>query len=140
MRLSPGLIAFGACVALGVGMTTAVAQQYGAPQGAPAAGQYAPRQSAGAPGMALQAAQPSAQTLARFKQAFRSVAAISKVYSAKIEQAHDPKVAQALQRQAEVRMVAAVKASGMSVQQYDRVMSLLQHDPALRQQVIGAGH
>ena len=79
----------------------------------------------------------SAQTLAKFKHAYRSVKAIDRQYSAKVRKVHDRQAALRLRQWAQKKMAHAVKSSGLTIPQYDHVMLLLQREPALRKKVFG---
>lgn len=88
-------------------------------------------------GGAKQGAQFNSKEIAEFKKAYHGVLAISKKYSPKIQQVHNAQKAQALEREAQKKMVLAVKDSGLSVQKYNAIMGKLQQDPALRKKVMG---
>ena len=86
---------------------------------------------------ANQAPKIGQQTLQKFKQAYHKVGAIAKQYSPKIQDAHDRSKAQALQQEAQGKMISAVKGTGLSVTQYNQIAAMMQSDPSLRQKVMG---
>jgi len=104
---------------------TAVAQSYGGGAGqAPAPGETTPATAA-----------LTEQTVDTFVDAFVSVQEIREEFTERLHSASDEAEAQAMQQEAQEKMMQAVEESGMSVQEYNEVAMALQNDPELMQQV-----
>ena len=104
---------------------TAVAQSYGGGAGqAPTPGQTTPATAA-----------LTEQTVDTFVDAFVAVQEIREDFTERLHSASDEAEAQAMQQEAQEKMMRAVEESGMSVQEYNEVAMALQNDPALMQQV-----
>jgi len=104
---------------------TAVAQSYGG------AADQAP-----APAEATtQATALTDETIDTFVDAFVAVQEIREDFTERLHSASDEAEAQAMQQEAQEKMMQAVEESGMSVQEYNGVAMALQNDPELMQQV-----
>jgi hypothetical protein len=104
---------------------TAVAQSYGG------AADQAP-----APAEATtQATALTDETIDTFVDAFVAVQEIREDFTERLHSASDEAEAQAMQQEAQEKMMQAVEESGMSVQEYNEVAMALQNDPELMQQV-----
>lgn len=107
-----------------------------------------------APGLAAQAQQPdptaAAQDYAQpaataasfsdielksFAQARQSVDAIRSEISAQLQNAQDPEEARKLQEEANVKMIAAVEAAGLSREKYNEIAQAAMNDPALAEKL-----
>ncbi len=120
-------------VPMGIGLL-AVAIGAGAAARTP---QYSAQTHPAAAMKAAPSAHVSPQTLMKFKRAYRSVMRIEKTYSMKVEHTHNRKVAMSLRQRAQTKMVNAVKSSGLTVAQYDKLMTRMQRNPAFRKRVLG---
>jgi len=109
------------------------AEEYGTPPN----GQQQGAQPQNTPPNANQAPKIGPQTVQKFKQAYDKVGAIAKEYSPKIQATHDRSKAQSLQKEAQGKMINAVKGSGLSVTKYNQIAAMMQSDPSLRQQIMG---
>jgi hypothetical protein len=103
---------------------TAVAQSNEGAGQAPAFGESTPATAA-----------LTEQTVDTFVGAFVAVQEIREDFTERLESASDQAEAQALQQEAQEKMMQAVEASGMSVQEYNEVALALQNDPELLQRV-----
>ena len=75
------------------------------------------------------------QTVDTFVDAFVAVQGIREDYTERLQNASDEGEAQGLQQEAQEKMMQAVEASGMSVQEYNEVAMALQNDPELMERV-----
>ncbi|MFO8003146.1 DUF4168 domain-containing protein [Thioalkalivibrio sp.] len=75
------------------------------------------------------------ETVDTFVDAFVAVQEIREDFTERLQSASDESEAQAMQQEAQEKMMQAVEASGMSVQEYNEVAIALQSDPELMQQV-----
>lgn len=75
------------------------------------------------------------QTIDTFVDAFVAVQDIREDYTERLHGASDEAEAQALQQEAQEKMLGAVEAAGMSVQEYNEVALALQNDPELMRRV-----
>ncbi len=75
------------------------------------------------------------QTIDTFVDAFVAVQDIREDFTERLHGASDEAEAQALQAEAQEKMLRAVEESGMSVQEYNEVALALQNDPELMQRV-----
>ncbi len=106
----------------------AVAQQggYGGAQGgAPQAGQAQPPQQ-----------NFDEATLERFAGAWSEVQEIREEYMGEIQAAGDAEQAQALQQEAQEKMVEAVTEAGVEVSEYNAIATRMGQDPEFAQQVM----
>lgn len=108
------------------GAAVAVAQQYTPPPKLPPVSTPSP-----------QATQVSPRTLAKFKKAYWSVQSIQKQYAAKLQRTHGNKSAATLREWVQSKIAHAVKSAGLTIPKYDKVMMLMQREPALRKRVLG---
>jgi hypothetical protein len=74
--------------------------------------------------------------LDQFVDAYADVQTIRKKFVSKINNVEDQSKVQAMQQQAQSEMLEAVKDSGLSVGEYNRIASMMDTNPELRQQVI----
>ena len=118
-------------LALGLGASAllisaaAFAQQYAPPQ-------QPPMRSSAQPQIRV-----NPRTLAKFKRAYFSVKTIEHQYSSEVRRVHNNQDALKLRKQAQTKMVSAVKSAGLTIPQYNNMMLLMQREPALRKKVIG---
>lgn len=109
---------------------------WSAEYGTPPNGQQQGAQPQNMPPNANQAPKIGQQTVQKFKQAYDKVGAIAKEYSPKIQATHDRSKAQSLQKEAQGKMINAVKGSGLSVTKYNQIAAMMQSNPSLRQQIM----
>lgn len=110
------------CAALfGAGAQFALAQPETAPQTPP-------------PGPAQGAAVSDAE-LTSFTQAAQKLAQVQSEIQAEMQQAGNAEEAQKIQANSQARMVEAVESTGMSVDDYNRISTLAQSDPAVRERL-----
>ena len=76
-------------------------------------------------------------TVERFVVAFADVRDLQHKFSEKLEAVDNQQDAQALQQEAQQEMVSAVEDAGLSVADYNRVVSAMEQDPQLRDNIIG---
>lgn len=69
--------------------------------------------------------------LKSFAQARQSVDAIRTKISTQMQNAQDPQEAQKLQEEANMKMIAAVEAAGLSREKYNEIAQAAMNDPAL---------
>lgn len=77
----------------------------------------------------------SDDTLVQFVEALEEVGELSVSYSEEIAEADTPEAAQELQMEAQERMVAAVEATGLTVQDYNMIAQAMSQDPELMERV-----
>ncbi|GGX70733.1 DUF4168 domain-containing protein [Saccharospirillum salsuginis] len=82
-----------------------------------------------------QAPEVSDETLEQFTTAMADVRSIGQVYSDRIANAEDTEAAQALQRDAQEKMMSAVEDAGLSVQQYNAIAQRMNQDEELMERV-----
>jgi len=75
------------------------------------------------------------QTIDTFVDAFVAVQDIRENYTERLHSASEESEAQALQQEAQEKMLQAVESAGMSVQEYNEVALALQNDPQLMERV-----
>lgn len=114
-------------------MTIALAALFAA--GGTAFAQYGGGEQPGFAESAPAAAAMTEQTIDTFVDAFVAVQDIREDYTERLHSAGDEGEAQALQQEAQEKMLRAVEAAGMSVQEYNEVALALQNDPELMQRV-----
>lgn len=73
--------------------------------------------------------------LHKFADAYRSIVTLSQEYAPKIKSAADAAAAEAINVEAQSKMVAAVKSAGLSKEEYQGIATQLRNDPALLQRV-----
>jgi hypothetical protein len=92
------------------------------------------------PGGGAQQAAPTAQvdpaTVEKFVVAFADVRELQQEFSLKLQNAESPEEAQSLQQEAQQEMVGAVKEAGLEVEDYNRVVSAMEQDPQLRNEIL----
>lgn len=77
----------------------------------------------------------SDDTLVQFVEALEEVGELSVSYSEQIAEAETPEAAQELQMQAQDEMVAAVEATGLTVQDYNMIAQAMSQNPELMERV-----
>lgn len=77
----------------------------------------------------------SDETLVQFVEALEEVGELSVAYSEEIAEAATPEAAQELQMEAQDRMVAAVEATGLTVQDYNMIAQAMSQNPELMERV-----
>jgi GTP1/Obg family GTP-binding protein len=105
-----------------VGSPLAMAQTT-APEGAP-------------PGSATTQLSPS--TIQQAGHALRDVTSIRMDYSHRIQNEQDPGKRQELAQEAQGRQIQAVKAQGLSVEQFNQAMQVARADPQVKQRLLAA--
>lgn len=101
-------------------------------QGQPAQGQ--PQQG--------QPAQPPAEVnisdaqLEKFVTAFGEVRELEQAFTRELEEIDNQEEAQALQQSTQQKMMGAVEDSGLSVEEYNEIVSAMRQDPELREEII----
>ncbi|WP_066961069.1 DUF4168 domain-containing protein [Microbulbifer sp. Q7] len=73
--------------------------------------------------------------LQKFADAYRSIVTLSQEYAPKIKAAADAAAAEAINVEAQSKMVAAVQSAGLSKEEYQGIATQLRNDPALLQKV-----
>ncbi|WP_428820077.1 DUF4168 domain-containing protein [Microbulbifer sp. MCCC 1A16149] len=73
--------------------------------------------------------------LKKFADAYRSIVTLSQEYAPKIKSAADAAAAEAINVEAQSKMVAAVQSAGLSKEEYQGIATQLRNDPALLQRV-----
>ena len=93
----------------------------------------AQQQYGGAPEQQAAAAPVSDADLQNFVEAANEVSEIRDDFTGRLEGVESQEEAQALQLEAQEKMVEAVEASGIDVTQYNEIATRLQADPELQQ-------
>lgn len=73
--------------------------------------------------------------LQKFADAYRSIVTLSQEYAPKIKAAADAAAAEAINVEAQAKMLAAVEGAGLSKDEYQSIAVQLKNDPALLQKV-----
>ncbi|MFD1215973.1 MULTISPECIES: DUF4168 domain-containing protein [Microbulbifer] len=73
--------------------------------------------------------------LEKFATAYRSIVDLSREYAPKIKGAADSAAAEAINVEAQSKMVAAVKSAGLSKEEYQGIVTKLRNDPELLKRV-----
>ncbi|MFC6633323.1 DUF4168 domain-containing protein [Microbulbifer taiwanensis] len=73
--------------------------------------------------------------LQQFADAYRSIVILSREYAPKVKAATDIEEAEALNREAQGKMVDAIKKSGLSKELYQQIATSLKSDPALVERI-----
>lgn len=134
------LAAFAAAGVLATASHVAVAQggyeQPGQQGGQPPQGGQAPQ--AQQPGQPQQPARPDFDdaTLERFAGAWNEVQDIRDAYMDEIQAAGDAEQAQALQQEAQDKMVEAVTEAGVEVSEYNEIATHMGQDPEFAQMIM----
>lgn len=76
------------------------------------------------------------ETLERFADAYVAVGEVHDEYSQRLQGTDATEDAQALQQEANNKMVAAIEAKGLEVQEYSAVAAALERDTHLREKVV----
>lgn len=93
-------------------------------------------------GQAAAEAPPSAPTqvegakLEKFAAAFGQVRDLQQQFARSLEQVESQEEAQSLQQQIQTKMLQAVQGNGLTVDEYNNIVSRLDQDPALRAKVM----
>lgn len=86
--------------------------------------------------------QPTDDQLRRYASAVREVSGVMAEYQPRFAAASDPRLKQAVQVEADRKMVDRVETTGMSVPEYNGISQAVRKDPELRKKVeriIGQG-
>ncbi|WP_346837794.1 DUF4168 domain-containing protein [Microbulbifer sp. SAOS-129_SWC] len=73
--------------------------------------------------------------LQQFANAYRSIVMLSREYAPKLKAAADIKEAEAINTEAQGKMIAAIKAEGLSKDEYQQIAASIKADPSLLQRV-----
>ncbi|HEY8570551.1 DUF4168 domain-containing protein [Microbulbifer sp.] len=73
--------------------------------------------------------------LQKFADAYRSIVTLSQEYAPKIKAAADAAAAEAINVEAQAKMLSAVEGAGLSKDEYQNIATQLRNDPALLQKV-----
>ncbi|AQQ66611.1 hypothetical protein Mag101_02330 [Microbulbifer agarilyticus] len=73
--------------------------------------------------------------LQKFADAYRSIVTLSQEYAPKIKAAADAAAAEAINVEAQGKMLAAVKSAGLSKEEYQGIATQLREDPELLKKV-----
>jgi len=73
--------------------------------------------------------------LEKFANAYRAIVDLSREYAPKIKSAADAAAAEAINVEAQSKMVAAVQSAGLSKEEYQGIVAQLRNDPALLSRV-----
>jgi len=82
-------------------------------------------------------AQVDEATLEKFALAFAEVRDIQQQFSRELETVESQQAAQSLQQKTQAKMLETVKANGLTVEQYNGIVSQMDQDPELRSKVMG---
>lgn len=78
----------------------------------------------------------SEKKISKFSEAYAEISTIRQDYTDRMRSAEDQSKARELQQQAQSEMMAAVKETGLSVQDYNRIAQAIQRNPELRNRVL----
>lgn len=87
------------------------------------------------PGVDQAPAQMDDAKVEKFASAYGSVQSIQEDYTQQLQEVEDREKAQALQQEAQGEMLGAVEEEGLSVQEYNEMIAMMDQDPQLRQRV-----
>ena len=87
------------------------------------------------PQAAVQAKSYSQPVLQKFASAYRSIVVLSQEYAPKLKAAADIQEAEAINQEAQGKMVAAINDAGLSKDEYQEIATSLRNDPALLERV-----
>ncbi len=73
--------------------------------------------------------------LQQFADAYRAIVMLSREYAPKLKGAADIEEAEALNREAQGKMIAAIEKTGLTKDQYQQIATSLKSDPALVERV-----
>lgn len=74
--------------------------------------------------------------LENFVTAFGEVRELEQGFTRQLEGVENQEEAQALQQRTQQKMMSAVEESGLSVEEYNKIVSAMRQDPELRQQIL----
>lgn len=77
------------------------------------------------------------ETLEQFADAYVEVGEVHREYSERLQDTEATEDAQELQQEANDKMVEAIEANDLEVQEYSAVAAALERDPELREEVVG---
>lgn len=77
------------------------------------------------------------ETLEQFADAYVEVGEVHREYSERLQDTEATEDAQELQQEANDKMVEAIEANNLEVQEYSAVAAALERDPELREEVVG---
>lgn len=86
---------------------------------------------------AAEAAKLDPDTINKFAEAHSALLSIRQDYSLKFSSATNQQEAQAIQSEAQEKMVETLEEKGLSVNQYNEIVALLQNNPQLSERVFG---
>ncbi len=127
-------------LALGLALSTAQAQQGYSSQGGYQEGdssQGGYQQGGYQGGNPAQAPQLDDETLGNFAQAYKEVGQIRDAFSEQLQGVNDADKARNLQEKAQEQMIQAVIDSGLTVPEYNQVVTAMDSDPELRERIMG---
>ena len=73
--------------------------------------------------------------LQQFADAYRSIVLLSREYAPKLKAAADIEEAEAINREAQGKMIGAIEATGLTKDEYQQIAGSLKSDPALLERV-----
>lgn len=82
----------------------------------------------------------SEKKISKFSDAYAKISTIGQNYTDRMRNAEDQSKARELQQQAQSEMMAAVKETGLSVQDYNRIAQAIQRNPELRNRVLNSSN
>jgi hypothetical protein len=82
-----------------------------------------------------QTTEVSERKINQFVDALAEISTIRQTAAAELESAADMEEAQKVQQDAQQRMVEAVESAGLSVEEYNRIASLMGSDPELAERI-----
>ncbi len=82
----------------------------------------------------------SEKKISKFSDAYAKISTIRQDYTDRMRNAEDQSKARELQQQAQSEMMAAVKETGLSVQDYNRIAQAIQRNPELRNRVLNSSN
>jgi hypothetical protein len=116
-------------IAAALGLVTAMAA-------APVLAQEDPYEERGAqPPAEGQAAEVSEEKIDKFVDALSEIRVIQEEASAELEATSDTQEAQEVQQAAQQKMIEAVEAAGLSVEEYNQIAALMGSDPELQERI-----
>lgn len=85
--------------------------------------------------VSAQAVSYSEPKLQQFADAYRSIVLLSQEYVPKLKAAADIEEAEALNKEAQGKMLAAIEKTGLSKEEYQQIAESLKNDPSLVERV-----
>jgi len=76
------------------------------------------------------------ETIRKFSSAYQSVISIQNDFTSKLQQVENNEEARELQEQAQAEMLKAVQDAGITVAQYNGIVSAMQNDEQLEERVM----